>query len=75
MSYRSRRRTRMSSSSSSGIGFSGLLTALFIGLKLTGHITWPWIWVLSPLWISAIIAIIVIRLILSLFTGWTGKSK
>lgn len=75
MSYRSRRRTQMSSSFSSGIGFSGLLTVLFIGLKLTGHITWPWIWVLSPLWISAIIAIIVIRLILSLFTGWTGKSK
>ncbi len=44
-----------SSSSSSGIGFPGLLTVLFIGLKLTGHITWPWVWVLSPLWISALI--------------------
>jgi hypothetical protein len=44
MSYRSRRRTQMSSSSSSGIGFSGLLTVLFIGLELTGHITWPWFW-------------------------------
>jgi len=64
MSYRSRRRSQMSSSSSSGIGFSGLLTVLFIGLKLTGHITWPWIWVLSPLWISATIAIIVIALFL-----------
>jgi len=32
----------MSSSSSGGIGFSGLLTVLFIGLKLTGQITWPW---------------------------------
>jgi len=41
-----------SSSSSSGIGFPGLLTVLFIGLKLTGNITWPWVWVLSPLWIS-----------------------
>jgi hypothetical protein len=44
-----------SSSSSSGIGFPGLLTVLFVGLKLTGHITWPWVWVLSPLWISALI--------------------
>jgi len=44
-----------SSSSSSGIGFVGLLTVLFIGLKLTNHITWPWIWVLSPLWISFLI--------------------
>jgi hypothetical protein len=39
------------SSSSGGIGFTGLLTILFIGLKLTGHITWSWWWVLSPLWI------------------------
>ena len=42
-----------SSSSSSGIGFAGLLTVLFIGLKLTHVIAWKWLWVLSPLWISA----------------------
>ena len=47
-----------SSSSSSGIGFPGLLTVLFIGLKLTGHITWSWWWVLSPLWISASIGLL-----------------
>lgn len=46
-----------SSSSGGGVGFAGLLTVLFIGLKLTGYITWPWIWVLSPLWIGALIAI------------------
>ena len=33
-----------------GVGFLGLLAILFIGLKLTGYITWPWIWVLAPLW-------------------------
>jgi hypothetical protein len=53
-----------SSSSSGGIGFSGLLTVLFIGLKLTGQITWPWIWVLSPIWISALIAIAIITIFL-----------
>ena len=36
-----------------GIGFVGLLTIAFIVLKLTGHIDWAWMWVLSPLWISA----------------------
>ena len=46
-----------SSSSSSGISFPGLLTVLFIGLKLTGNITWPWVWVLSPLWITILIAL------------------
>ena len=49
-----------SSSSSSGIGFPGLLTVLFIGLKLTGHITWPWVWVLSPLWISLLLAVAIL---------------
>lgn len=38
-----------------GIGFSGLLTILFIGLKLTGHIDWDWIWVFSPLWIGFVL--------------------
>lgn len=37
--------------SSSGIGFVGLLTLLFIGLKLTRYIDWSWWWVLSPVWI------------------------
>ncbi len=41
------------SSSNGGIGFVGLLTILFIGLKLTGYINWSWWWVLSPVWISA----------------------
>ena len=58
MTYRSRRNLTMSSSSSSsGVGFSGLLTVVFIALKLTGNITWPWVWVLSPLWISFILGI------------------
>jgi len=51
------------SSTSGGIGFPGLLTVLFIGLKLTGHITWSWLWVLSPLWISFIIGIITLIIV------------
>ena len=42
-----------SSSSSGGIGFVGLLTILFIALKLTGYIAWSWVWVLSPIWMCA----------------------
>jgi Flp pilus assembly protein TadB len=48
------------SSSSSGIGFTGLLTIAFIVLKLTHVIAWSWLWVLSPLWISAVVAVIII---------------
>ncbi len=49
-----------SSSSSSGIGFTGILTILFIGLKLAKVINWSWWWVLSPLWISTILAIVIL---------------
>jgi hypothetical protein len=44
----------MSNISSKGISFLGMLTILFIGLKLTGNITWSWVWVLSPMWIPFI---------------------
>jgi hypothetical protein len=54
------------SSSSSGIGFPGLLTVLFIGLKLTNHITWPWVWVLSPLWISALLGLTIIGIVFAI---------
>ena len=45
---------------SGGIGFTGLLTLLFIGLKLVGVIDWPWLWVLSPAWISTIVVAVII---------------
>lgn len=34
---------------SGGIGFCGLLTIVFIILKLTKVICWSWLWVVSPL--------------------------
>lgn len=42
------------------IGFASLLCLVFIVLKLLGVITWSWLWVLSPIWISTIIAIALI---------------
>lgn len=41
------------------IGLSTLLTIIFIVLKLCGVIPWAWWWVLSPLWGSVAISIIV----------------
>jgi hypothetical protein len=61
-----------SSSSSAGIGFFGLLTIVFITLKLTGYIAWSWWWVLSPIWISWL----VVLLFIVIFVGVTiAKSK
>lgn len=52
------------SSNSGGIGFVGALTILFIGLKLTGFISWSWLWVLSPIWIT--IAFVLLLLLIAL---------
>lgn len=40
-----------------GISTSGLLGVLFVGLKLTGYIQWPWLWVLAPFWIPLAIVL------------------
>lgn len=45
--------------SSGGIGFLGLLTIVFITLKLTGNITWSWWWVLSPFTIPIAIVLVI----------------
>jgi hypothetical protein len=39
--------------------FLSMLTVLFIGLKLTGYITWSWWWVLAPLWGSIAFGLLV----------------
>ena len=49
-----------SSSSSGGIGFTGLLTVLFVGLKLTNVIAWSWWWVLSPIWIPLLLLMVIL---------------
>lgn len=46
--------------SSGGIGFTGLLQIAFIVLKLCKVINWSWLWVFSPLWISAVLIFVLI---------------
>lgn len=53
--------------SGAGIGFSGLLTIVFITLKLCKVINWSWVWVLSPIWISLIITIVIILITFLVF--------
>lgn len=52
----------MKKESRTGISFIGMLTILFIGLKLSNQIDWSWWWVLSPLWmpISIVITILLV---------------
>jgi hypothetical protein len=48
------------SSSGGGVGFTGALTILFIGLKLGEVIDWSWGWVLSPLWIGLSLFVLIV---------------
>ena len=51
-------------SSSKGIGgFCSILAIVFIVLKLTHYINWPWFWVLSPIWIPIALIILVLVII------------
>lgn len=49
--------------SSSGIGICGVLTIVFVVLKLVGVINWSWLWVLCPLWIDILLTVIVLVII------------
>ena len=49
-----------SNGTSGGIGFFGLLAVVFITLRLLGQISWPWVWVLSPIWIPVAVAVVIL---------------
>ena len=55
-------------STNTGIGFTGLLTIVFITLKLLGKIDWSWWWVLSPVWIGLSLTLLIVGGVLLWFT-------
>lgn len=69
--------TKDASAAKNGVGFIELLQLVFITLKLTGHITWSWWWVLSPTWISLIIAcaILVILVVVAIVQAHMARKK
>ena len=62
-------------SSSGGIGFGGLLTIVFITLKLTGHIAWSWWWVLSPMWITLTVALLIMAVVVAIAVGERNRKR
>lgn len=59
----SNQQIEVNNSSRGGIGFVGLLTIVFITLKLLGVITWSWWLVLSPLLISLALSVIILIIV------------
>lgn len=63
---------------SAGVGFISLLTIAFIVLKLCGVIDWSWWWVVSPIWISVALVVVVsftIGLVAALRAKKRGKHE
>ena len=42
-----------------GLGFAEALTILFVALKLCKVIDWPWLWVVSPIWITLLFVVFI----------------
>ena len=38
-------------------GIGTILAIIFMVLKLTGNIDWPWVWIFAPIWIPLAIAL------------------
>ena len=45
---------------SGGLGLGTVLFLIFLVLELCNVITWSWWWVTSPLWISAILYVLIL---------------
>lgn len=56
-----------SAATGGGITFCGLLTVAFIVLKLIGVIDWSWLWVFSPIWLSALFVVLIFVVVILLF--------
>lgn len=54
-----------SDSSSSDVGFFGLLGILFIGLKLSGVINWSWWLVLLPLYGPIVLIVLILAALIA----------
>ncbi len=56
-----------------GMGIVSFLTILFVVMKVTGVISWSWLWVFSPIWISAVFAVLLFSMVL--VVGRLAKGK
>jgi len=41
-------------------GIGTLLAIIFMVLKLTGNIDWPWVWIFAPVWIPLALVLIIL---------------
>ena len=61
-------------SDNGGIGFVGLLTIVFITLKLIDVINWSWWWVLSPIWVPFTVIFVGVIFLICLEAYYKSKN-
>ena len=66
--------TEVKTNAQIGPGFLGILTLIFITLKLTGYISWSWLWVLAPLWVPLAIVLTIFVVIGAIWLIYLGAS-
>ena len=54
-------------------GIPLIVQIVFLVLKLTGVVAWPWVWVLAPLGISAGVGVVVGLVMLLVFMGAVSR--
>lgn len=64
----------MSNSGKSGLGITGVLTLIFVVLKLVGVVSWSWWWVFSPILIDIGLCILILG-IFFIYVAHTDKKK
>lgn len=61
--------TRTSKIEAVALAVAVVLAAVFVVMKMNGGLSWPWLWVLSPLWAPFLImALLVVAVIIAVWT-------
>lgn len=60
---------------SSGASITTVLFVVFVVLKLTGNVDWSWLWVTSPLWISAGLALALLGFLVLIQVRYSRKQR
>lgn len=58
-----------------GMGLGTILFLIFLVLKLTNYIDWSWWWVTAPLWITAILHIVIAIIMATYFSKKDWRKK
>lgn len=64
-----------SNNTGGGMGLGTILFLIFLVLKLTNYIDWSWWWVSAPLWITAILYIVIVTIFVMFFDKRRGRKK